>query len=367
MRSGFKKSFAVGLLIALLMGQAPMVYAASGSNNREVIITQEGVELDSFMGVGALYRPGLSDGTNTTYSCAAYVKRYYQAVYGVIPYNLLHKQTPTVDGDSFVRVSVPKIGDICAEIGTSSNHWSIVRTVNKEKVIVVEQNYKWKSGTNYIARVNREVPIATAQFFRLASKNTEGEESSSSSPVVSTPKDNVIIDVNTPDIVQSSNSKADTCKVSLEVGKSTSLSSKQFSTLSQKQKVKWVSSNKNIATVSSQGKIKAIKLGHADITGNVDGQAAMICSLTVTKKTPASVLTLSHKDVTLRIDKKESFQLKAARKPVKSSDKVTFTSSKKKVAAVSDEGIVQAKGKGTATVTVKTKSGLTATCIVRVR
>ena len=45
-----------------------------------VTITKEMQVVDSFHGVDAVYHPNAADGTDTTYSCAAYVKRYYNTV-----------------------------------------------------------------------------------------------------------------------------------------------------------------------------------------------------------------------------------------------------------------------------------------------
>lgn len=48
-----------------------------------VTITSEMQVVDTFNGVDAVYHPNAADGSDTTYSCAAYVKRYYNSVYGV--------------------------------------------------------------------------------------------------------------------------------------------------------------------------------------------------------------------------------------------------------------------------------------------
>jgi hypothetical protein len=48
--------------------------------------------------------------------------------------------------------------------------------------------------------------------------------------------------------------------------------------------VKWISSNKNVATVTKEGLVKAIKEGKAQITANVSGQK-LSCSITVIKAT----------------------------------------------------------------------------------
>lgn len=124
---------------------------------------------DSFNGVDAVYRTGASsttDGTNPTYSCAAYIKKYYKALYGLDVYNLNNGCTPLTNGDSFLRVSTPIEGDIVA----TTNHWSIVKKVNNDGTItLIEQNYKWSQGSGYACRVNRHIPVNSATYYRLSS------------------------------------------------------------------------------------------------------------------------------------------------------------------------------------------------------
>ena len=60
---------------------------------------------------------------------------------------------------------------------------------------------------------------------------------------------------------------------------------------------------------------------------------------------------LIQKKITLK--KKKSYKIKAELQPITASDKVTFTSSNKKVATVNAKGVVKAKKAGTAKITVK--------------
>jgi uncharacterized protein YjdB len=69
---------------------------------------------------------------------------------------------------------------------------------------------------------------------------------------------------------------------------------------------------------------------------------------------------------TATINKGETVILTATKNPALSTDTLSWTSSDKSVATVSDAGEVTGKGAGTATITVKTTKGLSATCIVTV-
>ena len=103
------------------------------------------------------------------------------------------------------------------------------------------------------------------------------------------------------------------------------------------------SSNKKVATVSANGTVKAKKAGKVNITVQV-GNYKQVVKITVKKPT----MKLAKSSAKLKKGKKVTIKVKAA--PV---SKVTFKSSNKKVATVSSKGVVKAKKKGTATITVK--------------
>lgn len=103
------------------------------------------------------------------------------------------------------------------------------------------------------------------------------------------------------------------------------------------------SSNTKVATVSANGTVKAKKAGKVNITVQV-GNHKQVVKITVKKPT----MKLVKSSAKLKKGKKVTIKVKAA--PV---SKVTFKSSNKKVATVSSKGVVKAKKKGTAIITVK--------------
>lgn len=133
-------------------------------------------------------------------------------------------------------------------------------------------------------------------------------------------------------------------------------------------KVKWTTSNKNVATVSSSGKITAKKKGTATITCTAqDGsKKKATCKVTVTKKVNVKSVKLNNTSVQLKRGDKTT--LKATISPSNASNKsVSWSSSNKNVAKVDSKGKVTAVANGTATITCKTKDkGKTATCKVTV-
>lgn len=121
-------------------------------------------------------------------------------------------------------------------------------------------------------------------------------------------------------------------------------------------KVTFKSSNKKVATVNSKGVITGKKAGKAVITVKVGKYTK---KLTVKVKKPSFKLAKS--SVKLKKGKKTTIRVKAA--PV---SKVTYKTSNKKVATVNSKGVVTAKKKGTAKITVKC-NGITRTFKVTVK
>lgn len=123
--------------------------------------------------------------------------------------------------------------------------------------------------------------------------------------------------------------------------------------LSTEEAVTYSTSNNKVAVVSTSGKITAKKAGTAVITAKAGKTTA---KYKVTVKNP----TLSCTKKTLK--KGKSFTLKVTG----AVGKVTYSSSKKSVAAVTSKGKVTAKKKGKAVIKVKT-NGMTLKCTVTVK
>lgn len=124
-------------------------------------------------------------------------------------------------------------------------------------------------------------------------------------------------------------------KLSLVVGNSYTLKVKGSS-----KKVKWMVANSNIASVSSKGKVTALKAGKTDIYAYV-GNKIYICKLTVTDA------VLNYKSVTLDLGETLLLKLEGTK------GKVEWYSNHSSVASVDSKGKVTAHDIGTATITAK--------------
>ena len=145
-------------------------------------------------------------------------------------------------------------------------------------------------------------------------------------------------------------------KLSLKAGSSSQLSisvkpSKAESSLS------WKSSNKEIASVDSKGKVKGVSAGTCTITVSAPDGKKDTCYVTVTGGDKAvKSLKLNKKKLSLKKGKK--YKLVATIKPTGAKNtSLVWKSSNKKVAKITSKGVVKAKGKGKCTITVTTKDG----------
>lgn len=124
--------------------------------------------------------------------------------------------------------------------------------------------------------------------------------------------------------------------------------------------IKWSTSNKKVATVKD-GVVTTVGKGTATITAKV-GSKTVKCKIIV--KVPAESVVLDQQAVTVK--KGSTATLKATVKPSNTTDTVKWSTSNKKIATVSSKGVVKGIAKGTATITVKTTSGKTATSLITV-
>ncbi len=112
----------------------------------------------------------------------------------------------------------------------------------------------------------------------------------------------------------------------------------------------YTTSNKKVATVSPKGKVTARKTGKATIKATNPAGSVKVYNITV-KKAPKKIAKVTPSRKTLKKGKTVKLKVKL---PKGTAGKCTFKSNKPKVASVSSKGVVKAKKKGTAKITVKT-------------
>ncbi len=131
--------------------------------------------------------------------------------------------------------------------------------------------------------------------------------------------------------------------------------------------VTWKTSNKSVATVDSEGRVKGLKAGTVTITctSKDNSKAKATCKITVRVKVTG--IKLNKTSASVFVDDK--ITLKATVTPSNATNKsVKWTSSNTKIATVSSKGVVKGIKPGKVTITCTTvNGGLKAKCTVTVK
>lgn len=122
-----------------------------------------------------------------------------------------------------------------------------------------------------------------------------------------------------------------------------------LSPVTSQERITYSSSNKNVATVSSKGVIKGIKTGTARIT--VKSGSKKVTITVIVPKVSTQKISGINSAITLLRGK--TSQLKPKLSPSNSDDKISYSTSDSKVVTVNAKGVITAKRKGTAVITVK--------------
>ncbi|WP_026498843.1 Ig-like domain-containing protein [Butyrivibrio sp. WCD2001] len=125
------------------------------------------------------------------------------------------------------------------------------------------------------------------------------------------------------------------------------------------------SSKKSVAKVTQSGKIKGIKKGKATVTASWDrGGGVVNVVLTANIKKAPSKIKLAKKK---NLKKGRTYQLNPKVNKGAHCEKYKYKSSNKKVAKVSSTGLVTARKKGKAIITVKAYNGVSTTILINVK
>jgi hypothetical protein len=247
-----------------------------------------------------------------------------------------------MDGGSFQKVSVPKVGDIVAYPNDARhcNHWAIVTKVTADEVVLLEQNWKWTSnGTTYAInghKVGIHSPVGNSggygnprYYHYVADYGLQGSPEISDQKVL--------------------NQQLSLNKSSVTLG--TCLTYQLKASIQNRKPgatVAYKSSNKGIASVSSSGKIKGVRTGTTYVTAWIKGTS-------IAKKCKVRVIygprILRLRASKLTFVKVKKFSLKGKIYNRRSGDRIKYKSSNKRVVCVSSKGVVTRKRRGKAVIT----------------
>ncbi len=214
------------------------------------------------------------------------------------------------------------------------------------------KNVSWKSADTKIATVSSEgvVKGIKAGKVKITATTMDGKFYSSCTVTVYTAVTSV---------------KLNKTSLTLKYGNSTTITPTISPSNATYKTVTWKSSDNDVATVDSSGKVKAVGVGYAVITATTtQGSKKATCQVNVVK--PVSKITLNK--TSIRIEVGDKYALKGTISPSDASNKtVKWTVADKSIATVSSGGTVTAKKLGKTTVTVTTADGgYTAKCTVNV-
>lgn len=147
--------------------------------------------------------------------------------------------------------------------------------------------------------------------------------------------------------------------VTLNVGDTHTLNPKKVpETSNEELTYTYTSSSPSIASVDGSGVIQAVAPGTVSITVKSNTNVTAVCSVTV--RQPVNKITLQMNRPAgkkIYMAKEHTAALNAKVMPENATDLITYSSNKPKIAEVSSSGVITAKKKGTAKITVMAESG----------
>lgn len=266
-----------------------------------------------------------------------------------------------------VTVTVPVSG---IQLSQTSAALTVGDTLTLTKTIypsdATNQAVTWTSSSDAVASVdsNGKITAKTAGSAVITCKSV------SDNSVVGICNVTVKAKVQTPSEIKVNKITLNKTTASVTKGKTLQLTATVTPGNATKKEVKWSTSNKNVAMVSTSGLVTTKSAGTAIITCTAQDGSNVKATCKITVKNPVVKVTkVTLNKTTATLAPKETLTLKATVAPTNATNKaVTWKSSNTKIATVSSSGKVTAKAAGTVTITCRAKdgSGKKATCKITV-
>lgn len=276
----------------------------------------------------------------------------YDSLNNDYPYNHEATCTITVNG---VTPTTPSQPQIVSSISLNKNSMDILAgKTSSDLKATSNTNVSWTSNNTNICTVDGNGTITALREGSaiITASTTDGKTSSCT------------INVYGNKITLNANS------FNLQKGKSTSALCIASSNISEDTIASVTSSNSKILKASlSNGSItlKGLKVSNSkvNVIVTMKSGATATCKVKVVKdKVTVSKLKLSQTKLTMK--KGEAFTLSISATPISTTDKITWSSSNKKIATINKNGKIVAKKKGTVTITAKAASGKKVSCKVKI-
>ncbi len=264
---------------------------------------------------------------------------------------------PTIDGTGAVHMWKVSLNKPSLEL-------AVGKTETLQAALTGESNWNqglvWSSDKPAVATVDQN-GFVTAKAAGTANISVTASNGSQAVCVVTVKSDSVT-PVTPPNPVRVSKVALNKKSLTLGVGEKFSLKATISPQNAANPTVTWKSSNPKVVKILKSGMVKGVKKGKATITASADGKTAK-CTITV--KAAPKKISLNAKKKTLK--KGKTFQIRVKLPKNTASNKITYSSSKRKVASVSAKGKVKALKKGKAVITAKTFNGKKAKITITVK
>ena len=218
----------------------------------------------------------------------------------------------------------------------------------------IEYTLTWSSSDAGVATISQDGIVAAIKAGSATITASAGGKSGTCSIVVAAK------------VIPVEKIELDQTELSLEEGETADLIATVAPSDATDPTVTWSSSDLEVATVSGQGKVTALKAGSAIITAKA-GDKTADCKVTVKEKViPVESISLDYTALELGLD--DTFMLTATVLPAHATDaSYTWSSSDEDVATISSYGVIYPKKEGVTTITATTADGgKTASCTVTV-
>ena len=267
----------------------------------------------------------------------------------------------TNDGGKTAKCSVTVNSKVISVYGVSLSDYYLTMTEDDTYALTAtvmpedatDKTVTWSSSDTDVATVSSEglVTARSEGSAEITVKTNDGGKTATCSVTVKAK------------VIPVAGISLDISSVTLNVGQTQALTATVSPDNATDKTVTWNSSNVVVASVSSEGVVRAVSAGTATISATA-GNFTADCSVTVVM--PVASVSLNKNELT--IEKGKSETLTATVSPSDATDKtVTWQSSNNAIATVDQNGRVTAVNAGSAVITVTTKDGSkTATCNVTV-
>ena len=367
-----RNTLAIAILLLVIVNQicvAPtQSVSAAMKSVTPIVLTQPGQVIDSItyngITVEALYSNEAYLNSDATYSCAAFIKKFYLAVYGVSVYNLLSSESKPMVYDnkgSFAMTEQPQVGDIIRD--NARTHWAIVKSISGETLTVIQQNYKSAA----TAWIDCTIEKSDNRYTYFTYSNRIEDNSST---VVAEPEEVITVEPSgtETDGNEAVITEATQVEPKLSVSKKTLYTGYQdykitLEQISENSEVTYINGNLAVAEVSSDGIITPIGIGLTTIYVQViQNDLTYILPIDITVKEPYIKITCASKELVIG----ENVKLKVKQYGTKS--KIIWKVSDESIAEFNQEsGKLKAKKTGKVTISAVSENGLAAQITIKIK